>query len=208
MEDLRHIFENTASKYTDDKTLIQTLWKEIEESYSQKNQFYHNLSHIKSIFHYLEPVKPDISDWDTIIFSSFYHDIIYNIHSSKNEENSAELAGKRLKEISYPDELIKKSINQILATKEHKTTTDSDTDLFTDADLAILGQDQNIYKEYCSLIRKEYAIFPDFIYNKGRIKVLNHFLEMERIYKSAYFYQTLEEKARQNITMELESLKQ
>lgn len=203
MENLRDIFETTASKYTGNKTSIHTLWDEIENHYSVKRRYYHNLSHLQNIFNSLQPIKDIINDWDTIVFSVFYHDIIYDVKRNDNEEKSAELAQKRLAGISYPDELIVKCCDQILATKIHQFSDDRDTNIFTDSDLSILGQEENAYIEYTKQIRKEYSIIPKLLYNKGRIKVLNHFLAMERIFKSDYFFHEFEAKARQNIDNEL-----
>ncbi len=203
MENLRDIFETTASKYTGNKTSIHTLWDEIENHYSVKRRYYHNLSHLQNIFNSLQPIKDIINDWDTMVFSVFYHDIIYDIKRNDNEEKSAELAQKRLAGISYPDELIVKCCNQILATKNHRFSDDRDTNIFTDSDLAILGQTEDVYIEYAKQIRKEYSIIPKLLYNKGRIKVLTHFMEMERIFKSDYFFHEFEAKARQNIDNEL-----
>jgi predicted metal-dependent HD superfamily phosphohydrolase len=45
-------------------------------------------------------------------------------------------------------------------------------------------------------------MYPDFLYKPGRRKVLTHFLEMERIFKSDHFYQKYEEQARKNLLFE------
>jgi len=76
--------------------------------------------------------------------------------------------------------------------------------LFTDADLSILGAEWPIYHNYTDQIRQEYAIYPDFMYKPGRKKVLLHFLKMERIFKTDYFYITFEAQAIKNIKQELE----
>jgi predicted metal-dependent HD superfamily phosphohydrolase len=70
-------------------------------------------------------------------------------------------------------------------------------------DLCILGADPIKYVDYCGRIRKEYNIIPDIIYKPGRAKVLKHFLEMERIFKTKHFFQLYEEQARLNIGAEL-----
>ena len=85
-----------------------------------------------------------------------------------------------------------------------KKSEDYDTNFLLDADLAILGQDRKIYENYIQHIRKEYSIYPDFMYKPGRKKVLIHFLEFEEIFKTDYFKVKYEEKARENIQKELE----
>jgi len=95
---------------------------------------------------------------------------------------------------------------QILATKKHTWSNDSDTNYFTDADLSILGSPPAVYKAYVQSIRKEYKLYPDFVYNPGRQKVLKHFLDMPAIFKTAHFTNKYESQARMNLQEELRSL--
>ena len=67
--------------------------------------------------------------------------------------------------------------------EERIVEVENDINLFTDADLAILGAEPEIYKNYAAAIRQEYSVFPDPIYIPGRKKVLLHFLKMERLFK-------------------------
>jgi len=204
---LKDIFFELTKKYTDNLPRIHGLWNEIYKKYSAPSRHYHTLSHLENLIFQLEEIKNKIADWDTVLFAIFYHDIVYKSTNSNNEEKSAALAAKRLSEINFPQQRISKCVDMILATKKHLPTGDSDTDLFSDADLSILGQSWEQYTVYFKQIRKEYSIFPDLIYNPGRKKVLNHFLKMDRIFKSAHFYNKLELQAKENLIKELELLK-
>lgn len=192
--------------FTDDQTLIQSLWKEIEKKHSEKGRYYHNLSHLENMFQELETVKHHISDFITVSFSVFYHDIIYDATSRSNEEKSAGTAEKRLKEIGVPHDTILKISKQILATKSHQRSEDEDTHYLLDADLSILGKDFATYLAYTKMIRKEYSIYPDFLYKPGRKKVLQHFLELEDIFKTEYFKGQYEIQSKKNITAEIQLL--
>ena len=75
-----------------------------------------------------------------------------------------------------------------------------------DADLAILGKDWETYENYIKQIRKEYSIYPDFLYNLGRKKILIHFLEFEEIFKTEHFKAKYEKIARENIQKEISML--
>jgi predicted metal-dependent HD superfamily phosphohydrolase len=98
-------------------------------------------------------------------------------------------------------------INEIiLATKTHVPNENPDVNFFTDADLSVLGQSFEVYIKYYENIRKEYAWYPNIIYNRGRKKVLEHFLAMERIYKTDYFFDKFEKQARSNMAEELRCL--
>ncbi|MGY6650052.1 HD domain-containing protein [Wenyingzhuangia sp. IMCC45574] len=140
------------------------------------------------------------------MFTLFYHDSIYNSQRQDNEEKSAVLAEERMKTLDVPRDLIDLCSYQIRATKSHVKSDNQDTNYFTDADFSILGKAWDEYSIYTQNVRKEFAIYPDSIYTKGRKKVLKHFLEMERIYKTDYFYQKYEEKAKLNMQRELELL--
>lgn len=122
---------------------------------------------------------------------------------SNNEQKSAELAKKRMTKLSIATNTIELTTQHILATASHSQSTNSDTNLFTDADLSILGLDWEKYTVYFKNVRKEYAIYPNLIYNAGRKKVINHFLDMNRIFKTDYFYDRFEAQAIANLKQEL-----
>ena len=94
----------------------------------------------------------------------------------------------------------------ILATKKHELSNDPDTNYFLDADLSILGSDRKSYERYATAIRQEYIEVPDALYVPGRLKVLAHFLSMERIYKTDHFKNLLEIQARNNLEIEKKQL--
>lgn len=200
---LKNTFFDLLKKYTNDESLVSKFWAEIEKNYGGSKRYYHTLQHLENLLQILTPIKAKINDWDTLLFTLFYHDVVYNATKSDNEEKSAELAVSRMKTIGVENSQIEKCQTQILATKKHLLSTDSDTNYFTDADLSVLGQDWETYSNYYKNVRKEYAIYPNIIYNAGRKKVLKHFLAMDKIYKTDYFYQEFEQKAKENLEREL-----
>lgn len=197
-------FRNELATLPDNQQLIEELVTEIVQQYSKSNRHYHNLAHLDSLYEKLLAVADKINDWQIIIFSIAYHDIVYNTLKQDNEEKSAKLAEDRLTKIGLPAAKIKACCSQILATKGHSISTDSDTNYFTDADLSILGTSEANYNQYKIAIRKEYKFYPDLLYNPGRKKVLEHFLSMSRIYKTDYFFERCEDAARANLQKELE----
>lgn len=206
MSELNKTFIDLCSKYTNNNNLINELWVEIENNYSDKKRHYHTLEHLENLLFQLSEIKTEINNWDSILFTLFYHDIIYNPLNSDNEEKSAGLAEKRMKQINVNNETLESCKLQIISTKSHFRSSDSDINYFLDADLSVLGQDWNTYSVYCKNVRKEYSIFPDFIYKSGRKKVLSHFLSMDRIFKTEYFYNKFESKAKENILHEIKVL--
>lgn len=203
---LKKTFYSLLKNYADNEILITELWDEIETHYSSKKRHYHSLTHLENLLVQLLEVKDKINQWETVVFSLYYHDIIYNARKSDNEEKSAELAKERLSHLGVSNEIIDQCVHQIIATKSHTQSENSDTNYFTDADLSILGQDWATYSTYFQNVRKEYSIYPDLVYKPGRKKVLKHFLEMDRIFKTDYFYDMLEIQAKENLRKELELL--
>jgi predicted metal-dependent HD superfamily phosphohydrolase len=203
---IKNIFQQLITKYTSDQQQAEKLWKELEHHYTRPSRHYHNLAHLENMFSELSQVQTKIKNRDTVLFALFYHDIVYKPTSNHNEEKSAELAEARLSEIAYSREQINQCKQIILATKAHVESIDAEINYFTDADLCILGQSWENYLAYAMNIRKEYSIYPDFIYKPGRKKVLNHFLNMKRIFKTTFFFTKFEEKAKENLSRELDLL--
>ena len=197
------VFKTELTVLGTDQSLTEQLLEEIRSNYSKADRYYHTLVHLDKLVNELLPVKDKIHDWQTLVFSIAYHDIIYNTRKQDNEEKSAELAFQRLTQLRLPAKQIEKCSNQIKATKGHQLSSDSDTNYFTDADLAILGSDHESYKKYAAQIRKEYRFYPGFLYKPGRQKVLMHFLAMESIYKTDWFKEKYESRARHSLSDEL-----
>ena len=63
-----------------------------------------------------------------------------------------------------------------------------------------------MYEAYYTSVRKEYALVPDLIYKKERVKVLRQFLAMESIFKTPLFIAACEMQARKNIALEIKLL--
>lgn len=204
--DLKERFLQNCLKFSENRDLIENLWLKIEKKHSEKGRFYHNLDHLENMFLELEAVKDQILNYAAITFSVFYHDIIYDATSRANEEKSAEFAVSRLEELNTDQAIIKEVFEQILATKTHQISNHHDTNYLLDADLSVLGKDPEAYRDYTKKIRKEYSFYPDLLYKPGRKKVLQHFLELESIFKTDYFKSKYEKQAKENIQSELNNL--
>ncbi len=190
----------------DDRQHAHCLWSEITELYSSEGRHYHNLQHLDFLYNELSTLKTELKDWPAICLAICYHDIIYHPGAADNEDKSAELAEERLSPTNIKESSVSRCKQHILATKLHANHTDPDTNLFTDADLAILGQNDEVYDEYAVNIRREYSHVPDALYGMGRGGVLQRFLRMERIFKTEAFFTKYEVQARKNIRRELQHL--
>jgi len=196
-----------ASRTASTLSLIESIFNSIVENYSAKDRAYHNLSHIQSLLLMGETLMEKIKNPDAVYFAIWFHDVIYDTKRSDNEEESAEFAVKALAGIGVPEQTIAKAREMILATKDHRgADLPWDMKVFLDLDTSILGGPEEIYQKYSMAIRNEYSWVPDILYRKGRIKVLNDFLEREHIYHTEEIRAEYELQARNNIAVEISVL--
>ncbi|WP_298779667.1 hypothetical protein [uncultured Polaribacter sp.] len=197
-----------GKKHCQDHQLLNFYWNKIKKNYSEKKRYYHNLSHIESMLLKAVENKNQLVDYDEILFAIWFHDIIYKATSKKNEEKSADFAKSTLKKITKGILNIDKVYQLIISTKSHKIILEegNDNGFLLDFDLSILGQNWSVYKNYIQQIRKEYSMYPDFLYKPGRKKVLKHFLNRKNLFFTEKYQCLFEEKARQNLLKELNLL--
>ncbi|MBV7268964.1 hypothetical protein KCG49_07170 [Winogradskyella sp. WHY3] len=155
-----------------------------------------------------EEFKSHIEDYDALVFAIWYHDIIYKSTKKDNEEKSALFAQKTIKTLNFEEKRLKSIQNLIISTKKHKVILNRNKDnaYLLDFDLSILGREWNIYENYTKQIRREYKIYPNFIYKSGRKKVLQHFLECKTLYFTEAYKMKYENQARENLKKEIEQL--
>lgn len=203
---LEEIFIQLVSKYRSNKKANSVLWENIAKKYNSKLRYYHNMKHLEQINSQLLLVKDKINNWDVVLFSLFYHDYVYSVLITNNEGKSAREAVNVLTELGVANKDIKACRAMIVATKGHTVSETSDINYFTDADLSILGQQWELYDIYRKNVRKEYSIYPNSVYNKGRVKVLNELFNTSKLYKTEPFITLYEAQAKENMGKEIELL--
>ena len=200
--DLQRRFEQLVGTYPGKRPD----WAEIERAYSGKCRHYHTLEHLDTMFQWADQVSDELDDREVIDWAIFYHDIVYNVFRKDNEEQSAAFAKKILAELRLATDRVERCVRHIRATQKHQWSDDPDCNYLLDMDLSILGALPADYERYTEQVRREFSVFPDLVYNPGRRKVLQRFLELEEIYKTPYFRERLEEQARDNLRWEMELL--
>ncbi|WP_286966732.1 hypothetical protein [Flavobacterium sp. UBA4854] len=183
---------------------IQQNWLDLEKAYSKKSRHYHNLTHLKEMIVSFETYRDKLQNPNEMLFSIFYHDFVYSASQKDNELKSAEYALSILSENSTLNKQL--VFDAICATQQHQQNAIEDINWLIDFDLKILAKDWEDYKIYFEQIRKEYRIYPDFLYKPGRAKALKHFLENEFIFQTKEFRGLYEEKTRANIEREIKLL--
>ena len=109
-------------------------WELLRSHYSEPHRRYHNLAHIEACLQWLDRVRDHAKDSPSMEFAIWFHDVIYDTHSSTNEQDSADLAQRTL----IPPANVDRVRNLILATG-HQADAEGDAALLCDIDLATLG---------------------------------------------------------------------
>lgn len=206
---LKELYIEILSKYTENQSFIEKSFKKISRKYSDKNRFYHTMKHISDMIEIIFSYKDKVSDFEILIISTFFHDYFYKSTKLNNEEKSAEKAFDILSKTNFEKHRIEKVKSNILRTKNHSienSDDDFDIKLFLDSDLKILSAEFEEYINYTHSIKKEYKLIPENIFKKNRIIFLEKTLTSKSIYKTEIFKNNFEEKARENIKTELSIL--
>lgn len=201
---LKDKFINVLLEIGFEANQTDALWEELVKAYSGKNRYYHNLTHLEEMITQYEMYHSQLTFPAEVLYAIFYHDYIYKATSKENELKSAELAISILPTNAKINAAL--VFEMIVATKLHEHNAVEDINWLIDFDLKILSKEWNDYEVYFKQIRKEYKIYPDLLYNPGRKKALQHFLENEFIFQTETFRTQFEKQARENIMKEISQL--
>lgn len=179
-------------------TLADRAFADVQEHYAGPGRFYHTLDHVESVLGTVESLGPYARNANAVKLATWLHDVIYDSKALDNEERSADYAERLCDKFSIPEGRLVADL--ILKTKTHDAGGDCNAEVLIDADLAILGESESVYRTYSEKIRQEYAWVPEADYRKGRRQVLQKFLSRPRLF---HLLRHLEEVARQNLAAEI-----
>lgn len=183
---------------------IDLLFEVLISEYSKADRHYHNLNHINHVLATIDRFNLELQDPIAVKFAAWFHDFVYDPQASDNEVQSAELAQALLTPLNVSSVVIDRTQQLILATKGHQIEpNDPDRSIFLDADLAILGTSPTQYQAYARSIRQEYSWITDPEYKLGRTRVLESFLQRDRLYYTDLLFDELESIARTNMKQEI-----
>lgn len=189
---------------------IAALFEQIKNAYASEGRFYHTLAHVGQVLkgiEYLALAHPLSEDEQLAVrLAAWFHDVVYDPHRNDNEEQSAAWMTQATEPLNLPASVQLTITHLILATRKHEAREDDRAaQLLLDADLAVLGAPREGYAVYAAGIRREYAFVPEAAYRAGRVKVLEGFLDRERIYFTKQF-ERWEVRARENLLREISDL--
>ncbi len=181
-------------------------FEDIIKRYSEKGRYYHDIVHLHESFDLMEVFEEKLDNRIAVYLAIFYHDIIYKPHRKDNELKSAEYAVEKLTQLGFDQATIDRTYQLIMATQSHEVPDPCPSNDFyyvLDTDLFIFGNPKEKYDAYRAAIRKEYGLIPNFLYRKGRRKVLEHLNQRKPFFFTQEMQENCEAQAQQNLAYEL-----
>ena len=182
------------------------MFEQLESAYSESHRHYHTLEHIDACLDLYDEYRSLADNPDSVETAIWFHDMVYKTRSSKNEEESAEVARAFLLENGVAHSFADGVFDLILVTKHDAPVNGQDAELLVDIDLSILGESEPTFWRFEENVRKEYRWVPLFLYKKERAKILRSFLERDQIYSTAVIRERFESQARENLELAIARL--
>src|SRR3989344_4598670 len=191
----------------------QPPFEQLMTLFYERQRHYHTRNHVAAClmqFHNVALKGALPKNKEAIEYAIWYHDAIYDPKKSDNEELSAKLAIDVLSKAQLPVSLINEVERLILMTAHHNPGENIDELIMADVDLSILGAEPGSYGYYKRGIRNEYSHVPLYLYRKGRIGVLEGFLqrlEAGELFHLPVSQKNYKENAFSNMRREINELK-
>jgi predicted metal-dependent HD superfamily phosphohydrolase len=179
----------------------------LTNAYAEDHRHYHNQRHIAECLGEFDAARHLVGQAEAVELALWFHDAVYRARAGDNEERSAALAKQCLDEAGVSALISNGVVELVMVTKHHQPGENAAAGVMIDIDLSILGQTEERFLEYEAQIRKEYAWVPGIIFGPKRAEILEDFLRRDRIYRTDWFYNKYEEKARRNIEASIRQLR-
>lgn len=137
----------------------------------------------------------------------WFHDAVYEGQAGADEEASARLAETLLPRF-LPTAEVADVARLVRLTAGHLVEPEDERGIhLCDADLSILGAPPADYARYCRDVRVEYAEVPIADFRRGRLRVLEHLLSLDPLYRSVRGQELWAASAEANLSREADRLR-
>lgn len=145
--------------------------------WNESHRHYHTLDHLNDLVDqinaYRENTNCSKKEYEKLLITALFHDIVYDPMKSNNEEMSADFFLDCCQSKNQDIEDIK---NAILETKTH-TSTSKLSSIFNEFDMKILERGYNDLLEWEKGIYEEFKGYGSDVYKQGRIKFLESVID-------------------------------
>lgn len=177
--------------------------------HGEPGRHHHDFDHASDVVDVVLGLHSPGDDWAVAVLAAWYHDAVYDPTAARgaNEGASAVLAFEVLSALGVTLTALGSITRLVCLTASHSPrATDRAGSILCDADLSVLGADDERYDRYVDEVRTEYAHVSDDAWSEGRRAVLRTFLDRPQIFHTLAGRERWEAPARANISRELTSL--
>jgi predicted metal-dependent HD superfamily phosphohydrolase len=174
-------------------------WRELVQSYSEPERFYHSDKHVAFCLSELDTLANGPVQRDLVELSIWFHDLVYEMGAKDNERRSAERFAELAKDQLEPA-AIDTVYRLIMATVHDGEPGSLDAQYMVDLDIAGMGGSWERYLEDSEALRRERPDQNDVEFFAGKKVFLQALLDRPSIYLTQEFLERREKVARENIT--------
>ncbi len=172
---------------------------ELLARYAEPQRKYHTRQHLEECLALFEEVSALAPHPAEVEMALWFHDAIYDVKGSGNEERSADWAHRALIDAGVDAASAARVRQLVLVTKHDGVPSSLDEQVLVDIDLAILGAERPRFDEYERQIREEYGFVPGFLFRRKRKQILRTFLDRPVLYSTPALRDRLDARARENL---------
>jgi predicted metal-dependent HD superfamily phosphohydrolase len=194
---------NLCATATDDS---EAIYHRLLAGYQEPHRHYHTLDHIKHCLTLFEDCKALVSEPDAVELAIWFHDVVLVSGRRDNEARSAQLY------LELSDGIQRESLRQlvwrlIMATLHNgEHLDDADSNYMVDIDLSSFGQPWDEFMHDSMNVRTESRHLCDADYQLKQTGFQRSLLARSRFYLSDFFFERLENQARDNLARYFEHL--
>lgn len=205
---LRNAWHALLRPFAVDETVADAVFADLAHQYEGKSRYYHTLAHIATMLDVVDRLADYAQNLAAIKLAVWFHDVVYEIGRSDNEERSAEYAVAALRRLGLPETLIDRVVELILVTRAHDAPPgDVDAHIIIDADFASFAAPEEAFRGQGKALRAEFAAVPEETFQRGRIQLLQSFLDRDTLFLTPQMRAAAEAQARRNIRREIDRLR-
>jgi len=172
---------------------------ELLTRYAEPQRKYHTRQHLEECLALFEEVIALAPHPAEVEMALWFHDAVYDVKGSGNEERSADWAHRALIDAGVDPASADRVRQLVLVTKHDGVPSSPDEQVLVDIDLAILGAERQRFDEYERQIREEYGFVPGFLFRRKRKQILRTFLDRPVLYSTPALRDRLDARARENL---------
>ncbi|MFI2564178.1 DUF4031 domain-containing protein [Paenarthrobacter sp. NPDC018779] len=182
----------------------EELGLELLERWGEATRKYHGRTHLLAVLEALDTLTDPALPARTVALAAWFHDAVYEGVAGQDEEESARLAEDRLTAAGLAPGDVAEVARLVRLTDKHSPEPgDHAGALLCDADLSVLGGDDQSYARYVAAVREDYAHVSDADFAKGRAAVVRHLLGLDPLFHGDRAKALWLDAARRNLAAEL-----